>query len=72
KTNRLVVVDDGHKTGSISAEIAAKVVEESFESLEAPIIRVNSPDMPVPSSPSLERTFMVNAEKIVEAVLKII
>ncbi|MEM1584367.1 MAG: alpha-ketoacid dehydrogenase subunit beta [Nitrososphaerota archaeon] len=72
KTNRLVVVDDGHKTGSISAEIAAKVVEEAFDSLEGPIIRVNSPDIPVPSSQPLEKTFMVSAEKIVEAVLKII
>ncbi|MEM3742533.1 MAG: alpha-ketoacid dehydrogenase subunit beta [Nitrososphaerota archaeon] len=72
KTNRLVVVDDGHKTGSISAEIAAKVVEEAFDSLEEPIIRVNSPDIPVPSSQPLEKTFMVSAEKIVEAVLKII
>jgi len=71
KTNKLVIVDDGHKTGSISAEIAARIMEEAFDSLEAPIIRVNSPDMPVPASPSLEKAFMVNAEKIVKAVLKI-
>lgn len=72
KTNRLIVIDDGHKTGSISAEITARVVEEAFDSLDAPVIRVNSPDIPVPSSQPLEKAFMINAEKIVEAVLKII
>ncbi len=72
KTNRLVVVDDGHKTGSISAEISARVSEEAFDSLEAPIIRVNSPDIPVPSSLQLEKAFMVDAEKIIKAVIKIV
>jgi len=71
KTGRLVVVDDGVKTGSVSAEISAYISEYAFNLLKAPIIRVNSPPMPVPFSPPLERQYMVNAEKIIKAVKKV-
>ena len=68
KTGRLVVIDDGVKTGSISAEVAAYVSEFGFDLLKAPIIRVNSPPMPTPYSPTLEKQYIVDAEKIVSAV----
>lgn len=72
KTNRLVVADDSVKTGGISAEIAARVMEEAFDYLDAPVARVNSPDLPIPFSPPLERQYMVNADKIVEAVRRLV
>jgi pyruvate dehydrogenase E1 component beta subunit len=68
RTNRLVIADDSVKTGGISAEIAAHVAEEGFEYLEAPIIRLNSPPMPTPQSPALEKRYMVTSDKIVGAV----
>lgn len=68
KTNRLVIADDSVKTGGISSEISAYIAEYAFHSLEAPIIRVNSPAMPVPFSPSLEKEYMVNVNKIVKAI----
>lgn len=72
KTGRLVVADDGIKTGSVSAEVSAYISEFGFDFLKAPIIRVNSPPMPTPYSPTLERQYMIDAEKIVSAVKKIV
>jgi pyruvate/2-oxoglutarate/acetoin dehydrogenase E1 component len=72
KTGRLVIADDSVKTGGVSAEIAAYVFEYAFNLLKAPIIRVNSPPLPVPFSPSLEKKYMVNHEKITTAIKKVL
>jgi len=72
KTGRLIVASDDVKSGGIGSEIAAAVVEEAFDSLDAPIMRVASPNMPIPFSPTLEQAYMPNAEKIVEAAKKLI
>ena len=72
KTGRLIIASDDVKCGGIGSEIAAQVVEEAFDSLDAPILRVASPDMPIPFSPTLEQTYMPNAQKIIEAAKKLI
>ncbi len=72
KTGRLIIASDDVKCGSIGSEIAAQVVEEAFDSLDAPILRVASPDMPIPFSPTLEQAYMPNAQKIIEAAKKLI
>jgi pyruvate/2-oxoglutarate/acetoin dehydrogenase E1 component len=72
KTGRLIIASDDVKCGGIGSEIAAQVVEEAFDSLDAPILRVASPDMPIPFSPSLEQAYMPNAQKIIEAAKKLI
>ncbi|MCS6783964.1 MAG: alpha-ketoacid dehydrogenase subunit beta [Candidatus Caldarchaeum sp.] len=72
KTNRLVIAEDSVKTGGISAEVAAYVAEYALDALEGPIIRVNSPPMPAPQSQPLEKQYMVSAEKIVDAVKKLV
>lgn len=72
KTNRLVVAEDSVKTGGISAEVASHVCEYAFEYLEAPIVRINSPPMPAPQAYELEKKFMVSAEKIVDAVTRLV
>ncbi|MDW8084102.1 MAG: alpha-ketoacid dehydrogenase subunit beta [Candidatus Caldarchaeum sp.] len=72
KTNRLVIAEDSVKTGGISAEVAAHVAEYAYDALEAPIIRINSPPMPAPQSQPLEKQYMVSADKIVEAVVKLV
>jgi pyruvate/2-oxoglutarate/acetoin dehydrogenase E1 component len=72
RTGRLMVASDDVKSGGIGSEIAAAVVEEGFDSLDAPIVRVASPNMPIPFSPTLEEAYMPNAEKIVEAARKLI
>ena len=68
KTNRLVIADDSVKTCGISAEVSAYISEFAFDYLDAPIIRVNSPPLPIPFSPQLEKQYMVDADKIVKAV----
>jgi len=72
KTGRLIIASDDVKSGGIGSEIAARVVEEAFDSLDAPILRVASPDTPIPFSPPLEQAYMPNAQKIIEAAKKLI
>lgn len=54
KTGRLIVVENAHRIGGASAEIAAVICENAFESLRCPIIRLTAPDTHVPFSPILE------------------
>jgi pyruvate/2-oxoglutarate/acetoin dehydrogenase E1 component len=72
KTGRLIIASDDVKSGGIGSEIAAIVVEEAFDSLDAPILRVASADMPIPFSPPLEQAYMANAQKIMEAAKRLI
>jgi pyruvate dehydrogenase E1 component beta subunit len=55
KTRRVVIVDEGWKSGSISAEIAARLAEHSFYELDAPIARVCSAEVPIPYAGHLEQ-----------------
>jgi len=71
RTGRLIVASDDVKSGGIGSEIAARMVEESFDLLDAPILRVACADMPIPFSQTLEQEFMPNAEKIVKAAKKL-
>ncbi len=68
RTSRLVIASDDVRTGGVGSEISAAVLESSFDYLDAPIIRVACPEIPVPFSPSLEQMYMPNADKIVQAV----
>lgn len=67
KTGRLVVVDEGHRSAGVGAEIAALVAEEAFDSLRAPIRRVAALDVPIPFSPPLEAFVEPTLAKIVAA-----
>ncbi len=69
KTGRLVVVDEGHQSCGVAAEIAALVVEHGFDLLRAPIRRVTALDVPVPFSPSLESFVKPTDERISMAAL---
>ena len=55
KTGRLIVADEGTMTCGVGSEISAVVAEEAIEYLRAPILRVGSPDTPVPFSPPLKK-----------------
>lgn len=70
KTGRLVIVDNGWRTGGVTAEIAATIAENTFDSLKAPIIRVTCPDIPTPSSHILEEAFYIGQPEIKAAILK--
>jgi pyruvate dehydrogenase E1 component beta subunit len=68
KTGRLVVVDPANRTCSAASEIAATVAEEAFSSLRAPILRVTSPDIPIPFSPPMEKPLYPNSARIEAAI----
>jgi len=72
RTARLIVASDDVKTGGIGAEISASVVESAFDYLDAPIMRVACPDMPVPFSPPLEQMYMPNAQRIADAATELV
>ena len=71
KTGRLVVASDDMKTGGVGAEIGATVYEEAIDYIKAPLVRVCSPDVPVPFAPPLEREYMPNAQKLEQAIEKL-
>ena len=71
KTNRMVVVEEGWPSCSISSEIVAIAMEEGFDDLDAPVLRVNNEDVPMPYAANLEKLALVSAEKIVAAVKKV-
>jgi len=72
KTNRVVIAHEACKTGGIAGEITSILMEEAFDYLDSPVMRVASLDTPVPFSPSLEKNFLPNEDKIIWAIKKIV
>jgi pyruvate dehydrogenase E1 component beta subunit len=68
KTNHLVVVEEGWPTCSIASEIAAIVMEEGFDDLDAPVLRVTDEDVPLPYAANLERAALIDAARVVATV----
>jgi pyruvate dehydrogenase E1 component beta subunit len=71
KTNRMVVVEEGWPTCSIASEIAAIAMEEGFDDLDAPVLRVTNADVPLPYAANLEKLALVTADQVVEAAKKV-
>jgi pyruvate dehydrogenase E1 component beta subunit len=68
KCRRAVVVDEGWKSGSLAAEVMARIVEHAFWELDAPVARVCSAEVPIPYAKHLEDAALPQPEKIVTAV----
>ena len=71
KTNRLVVAEEGWPVCSIASEIVALCMEQGFDDLDAPVLRVCNADVPLPYAANLEKAALINADKIAEAVRKV-
>jgi pyruvate dehydrogenase E1 component beta subunit len=71
RTNRMVVVEEGFPVCSIASEIIAIVMEEGFDNLDAPVLRVCNEDVPLPYAANLERAALIDAARIVSAVKKV-
>jgi pyruvate dehydrogenase E1 component beta subunit len=67
RTHRAVVVDEGWRSGSLSAEIAARIQEEIFYELDAPVARVCSAEVPMPYAQHLEAAALPQVDGIVAA-----
>ncbi|HMS20443.1 pyruvate dehydrogenase complex E1 component subunit beta [uncultured Sphingorhabdus sp.] len=71
KTNRLVIAEEGWATCSVGSEISAICMEEGFDDLDAPVLRIANEDVPMPYAANLERATLINADKIVGGVRKL-
>ena len=71
KTSRAIVIDEGHQSYGVTAEIAARISEKAFYHLDAPVIRMGAMDVPVPFSPALEDITVPNADGVVENARRI-
>jgi pyruvate dehydrogenase E1 component beta subunit len=67
KTNHLIVAEEGWATCSVGSEIVAICMEEGFDNLDAPVIRVTNEDVPMPYAANLEKLALLNPEKIAAA-----
>lgn len=69
KTGKVLLITEDNKEGSIISEVAAIIAENCLFDLDAPIMRLAGPDVPaMPYSPTLEKSFMVNPEKVEKAL----
>jgi pyruvate dehydrogenase E1 component beta subunit len=72
RTNRCVVVEEGWRYAGFGAEIADRVQRECFDSLDAPVLRVTAADVPMPYSRMLEKAFLPQPEKVIDAVQQVL
>jgi pyruvate/2-oxoglutarate/acetoin dehydrogenase E1 component len=68
KTGRVLIVEEGPKTGGVGAEIAAGIQERFSHFLQAPVVRIASPDVPVPFSPILENRYRPDVQRIIDGI----
>lgn len=72
KTFKAVIVEEGYGTYGVGAEIAARLQEEGFDYLDAPIKRVSQLDAPLPYSQELEQSALINPDRVIKAVKEIL
>lgn len=68
RTHRAVVIDEAWRTGSLAAEVSARIAEDAFYDLDAPVERVCSAEVPVPYARQLEEAALPQTADIVAAV----
>src|SRR6476646_696226 len=71
RTNRMVVVDEGWPTCSIASEIISIAMIEGFDDLDAPVLRVNNVDVPMPYAANLEKLALIKAADVVKAAKEV-
>jgi pyruvate dehydrogenase E1 component beta subunit len=71
KTNRVVVAEEGWPTCSIASEVIAVCMEQGFDDLDAPVMRVCNADVPLPYAANLEKLALIDAAQVAEAARKV-
>jgi len=71
KTNRLVIIDESWPYGGISSEIAYRVQRNAFDYLDAPVVRLNGTDVPMPYALPLVEAYLPTVDKVVRAVKEV-
>jgi len=72
KTHRALIIDEGWKSGSLAAEVCARIVEEAFYDLDAPVARVCSREVPVPYAKHLEDAALPSVPEIVATARRLV
>ena len=72
RTHRAVVVDEGWRSGGISAEISARITEQAFFELDAPVARVCSAEVPMPYARHLEQAALPTADRVAAAAREVV
>jgi 2-oxoisovalerate dehydrogenase E1 component beta subunit len=67
RCSKVVIVDEANATCAAGAQVAALIAERGFESLDGPVMRVATPDVPIPFSPPLEQAVLPSVERVREA-----
>jgi len=67
KCSKVVVVDEANGTCAAGAQVAALIAERGFEDLDGPVVRVSTPDVPIPFSPPLEQALLPSVDRVKEA-----
>lgn len=71
-TGKVLIIHEDNKTGGVGAEVSAIISEEALFDLDAPIMRLCGPDIPaMPFSPTMERYYMLNPDKVADAMRKL-
>jgi pyruvate dehydrogenase E1 component subunit beta len=68
KTGRAVTVEEGWQQSGVGAEIAARIMEQAFDYLDAPVLRVSGKNVPMPYAANLEKLALPSAAEVIEAV----
>lgn len=71
KTNRLVIAEEGWPQCSIASEVIAICMEDGFDHLDAPVLRVCNEDVPLPYAANLEKAALIDTARVVEAAKKV-
>jgi pyruvate/2-oxoglutarate/acetoin dehydrogenase E1 component len=72
RTHRALIVDEGWRSGSISAEISARIMEKGFYELDAPVERICSAEVPMPYAKHLEQAALPQVETIIKTVKRMV
>ncbi len=65
--NRCIVVEEGFPQSGVAAEIGMKIMENAFDYLDAPVIRITGKDVPMPYAANLEKLALPNVKEVIEA-----
>jgi len=67
KTSKVVILDEANQTCAAGAQVAALIAEKAWEDLDGPVVRVATPDVPIPFSPTLEQAVLPQVDDVKEA-----
>jgi 2-oxoisovalerate dehydrogenase E1 component beta subunit len=67
KCSKVVIVDEANMTCAAGAQVAALIAEKAWEDLDGPVVRVATPDVPIPFSPTLEQAVLPQVDDVREA-----